>query len=91
MGPRGASAWQGKLTLDPRQFQAACGGDSSDWLARHDATIPLTHHPQSWLHSRAFTSFEQETLEGDNFTLHLFGHMHLGASASIRRCPAFSR
>jgi GTP-binding protein EngB required for normal cell division len=80
-----AEDFEGKLALDPRQFQAACGGDSSDWLARHDATILLTHHPQSWLHSRAVTSFEQEILAGDNFTLHLFGHMHLGASGSIRR------
>lgn len=86
-----AENFEGKLALDPRQFQAACGGDSSDWLARHDATILLTHHPQSWLHPQAAMSFEQEILAGDNFTVHLFGHMHLGASGSIRRGGGASR
>lgn len=80
-----AEDYEQRLALDPRQFQAACSGDSSDWLARHDATILLTHHPQNWLHPRAATSFEQEILAGGNFTLHLFGHMHVGASESIRR------
>ncbi|NRD46155.1 dynamin family protein [Corallococcus exiguus] len=80
-----AEDFKEKLALDPRQFQAACGGDSSDWLAKHDATILLTHHPQDWLHSQAAMSFEQEILAGGNFTLHLFGHMHRGASGSIRR------
>ncbi|WP_044891134.1 dynamin family protein [Myxococcus hansupus] len=80
-----AENFEGKLALDARQFQGACGGDSSDWLARHDATILLTHHPQNWLHPNAVSSFEQEILASDNFTLHLFGHMHLGASQSTRR------
>ncbi|RKH35690.1 hypothetical protein D7Y13_17470 [Corallococcus praedator] len=86
-----AADYERKLVLDPRQFQAACGGDSSDWLARHDATILLTHHPQSWLHPRAVASFEQEILADDNFTLHLFGHMHLGASEITRRGGGASR
>jgi GTP-binding protein EngB required for normal cell division/predicted MPP superfamily phosphohydrolase len=82
---------QGRLSLDSRQFQAACSDDSSDWLASHDATILLTHHPQDWLGADAATDFQHNILARDNFTLHLFGHMHEGSSVSTRRGGSSSR
>jgi predicted MPP superfamily phosphohydrolase/GTPase SAR1 family protein/predicted secreted protein len=77
--------YKGRLELGPRQLQAVCDEDAPNWLAQHDATVLLTHHPQDWLHEDAKAEFKSEIFARDNFTIHLFGHMHVGASESMRR------
>lgn len=68
---------KGKLALNVRQFNAACGGHGPDWSRKHDVCLLLTHHPPTWLNKEA-----QEHLNGEihhppqRFALHLFGHMH---------------
>jgi hypothetical protein len=68
---------KGKLALNVRQFNKACGGHGPDWVNQHDLCLLLTHQPPDWLTREA-----QDQLEGEihhppeRFALHLFGHMH---------------
>jgi hypothetical protein len=68
---------EGKLALDIRQFNGACGGDGASWTRQRDACLLMTHHPPTWLDPRS-----RDLLHGEihspptRFVQHLFGHMH---------------
>ena len=65
------------LSLDIRQLNAVCNGDSPDWCRQHDICLLMTHHPVSWLSNEARDHFESEIHSPpERFAVHLFGHMH---------------
>ena len=68
------ACYQGKLVVDPRQFQAACGGDGVQWAESHHACFLMTHHPPDWLNNESREHLNAEILE--SFCLHLCGHNH---------------
>src|SRR5262249_8866694 len=41
--------YQGKLAVDYRQFDEACGKRGPDWAGEHHLCLLLTHHPRDWL------------------------------------------
>ncbi len=43
-----AGNYEGHLVWDPRQLVSVCG-DISDWSAKHDASLILTHQGPKWL------------------------------------------
>lgn len=66
----------GKLTVDPRQFHEACGGDGPAWVQGHHACLLMTHQPPDWLTSHAHEIYQGEIASPLRFAVHLFGHMH---------------
>jgi predicted MPP superfamily phosphohydrolase len=66
--------YKGKLTVDPIQFQKACGENGPAWVKQLNACLLLTHQPPDWLTQDAQTQLESDI--GSYFTAHLFGHMH---------------
>ncbi len=76
--------FEGKLHLDTRQFQEACGGHAPDWLTKHDVCLLLTHHPVSWLEEKSRGDFLSEIhAPPERFALHMFGHMHEANLSSL--------
>ncbi|MCY2991949.1 MAG: metallophosphoesterase [Planctomycetota bacterium] len=71
---KGGKGYQGQLTVDPRQFHAACGDDGVKWAESHDACFLMTHHPPDWLNKESCGHLNSEVLE--SFCLHLCGHNH---------------
>jgi AAA-like domain/Calcineurin-like phosphoesterase len=69
-------SYEGRLHLDHRQLHEACGGDSPDWIERHQVNLLMTHHPPEWLHVSALAQFKAEIDPPGWFEAHLFGHMH---------------
>jgi len=94
---------KGKLAVDVRQFNAACGGNGPDWAQDHDLCLLLTHQPPDWLFKGAQAQLNGEIHSPPHrFALHLFGHMHEpdfrslaegGASARrrLQGCSLFSK
>lgn len=80
-----------RLDLHVRQLNDACGGDGVRWLAQNDLTLLMTHHPPTWLSSRARDHFQSEIDRPGRFFLHLFGHMHEGRSISTSEGGATAR
>lgn len=68
--------YEGKLAVHPVQLASVCGEYPSDWVAKHDLCILLTHHPPEWFNPMARRYFHGEISFGGRFALHLFGHMH---------------
>jgi hypothetical protein len=68
--------FEGQLAVDPRQAQAAVGGDLDRWASSCHAAFLLTHHPPSWLCPEARGLLDEELVTPGRFTAHLFGHMH---------------
>lgn len=69
--------YRGKLEVSPNQLRAACPGDDPHaWLAGHDITLLLTHHPIEWLHRDARETFLSDVAPPGRFFMHLFGHAH---------------
>lgn len=65
------------LTLDVRQFNAACGGNGAEWCHANHLNLLLTHHPVSWLSKEAQQGFHAEIhAPAERFALHLCGHLH---------------
>jgi predicted MPP superfamily phosphohydrolase len=71
---KGRGNFQGHLVVDPRQFQAACGGDGVKWAESHQACFLMTHHPPEWLNKESRDHLDAEIIE--SFSLHLCGHNH---------------
>lgn len=71
---KGKKGYLGQLVLDPRQFQAACGGNGVKWAKSHDACFLMTHHPPPWLNKESREYLNGEVME--SFCLHLCGHNH---------------
>ena len=63
-----------RLALGYQQFDGACGKAGPEWAREHHLCLLLTHHPSDWLSRDAQT--ELGRIHGDNFALHLHGHMH---------------
>jgi hypothetical protein len=73
------------IWIDPRQLNAACGDEQpSDWAARHDVTLLLTHHPPQWLSPQAKAIYRSEVYAHERFTAHLFGHTHEAATEVVQ-------
>jgi hypothetical protein len=68
--------YKGKLTLDARQFQEACGSDGPEWVKKRSACLLLTHQPPDWLTLEAQKQLQAEITGYDYFAAHIFGHMH---------------
>jgi hypothetical protein len=68
--------FKGKLDVDIRQLNEACGGDSAAWLRQRHASFLLTHQPPDWLHERALERFRGGIYRPQNFIAHFYGHMH---------------
>lgn len=69
--------YKGKLILDARQFNKACGDDGPEWVEQHAAWLLMTHHPREWLTVES----QRDHLNGEivshgNFAVHLCGHLH---------------
>ena len=75
--------YQGKLTLDSRQFHQACGGDGVRWANKHHVCLLLTHHPPVWLNQQARQELDSEINPDGRFSIHLCGHMHETAYREI--------
>ena len=43
------SVIRGRVPLDPRQLEEACGGSPDVWAAKHDLCLLMTHHSPSFL------------------------------------------
>ena len=66
-----------KLHLDVHQLHAACAGNGAEWTKRHEPCLLLTHHPVTWLSTKAQQHFSDEIhFPPERFALHLFGHKH---------------
>lgn len=77
--------FEGKLIVDRRQFNGACGKDGVEWAARHHLCILLSHHPASWLTKLARSNeLHGEILAPPRFALHLCGHMHEAEASEVR-------
>jgi predicted MPP superfamily phosphohydrolase len=68
--------YNGKLAINPIQFNNACGGDGPAWVEKHNASLLLTHQPPNWLTPDSRAQLEAEITGYDNFAAHLFGHLH---------------
>ncbi|PCJ21831.1 MAG: hypothetical protein COB04_02610 [Gammaproteobacteria bacterium] len=83
---------KGRLSVDRRQWIAACQEDYAAWYDNHDLSIVLTHHPVDWLDEEGRETFSEMTPTG-NVALHLCGHMHtnraenlqVGGASGVRR------
>lgn len=75
---------ENNLSLDIRQLNAVCDGDSPKWCKQHDICLLMTHHPVSWLSKEARDHFEAEIHNPpERFAVHLFGHMHKNSLTAI--------
>ena len=77
---------EGSLSLDVRQFQAACQQeqfkDAMDWCKDNHTCLLMTHHPPKWLEEASRIELQREIL-AKYFSLHLCGHMHELESENI--------
>lgn len=84
--------YTGKLAVDVRQIQGACGGDPAEWARARDICLLLTHHPPDWLGVSGLQALRCEIAPPGRFAIHLFGHMHesrietraVGGGAALR-------
>lgn len=68
--------YEKKLVISPRQIQEACGSSALEWTKEHDASLLLTHHPETWLHASAQADFDSSIFPPGSFTFYLSGHTH---------------
>ncbi|WP_437311084.1 SUMF1/EgtB/PvdO family nonheme iron enzyme [Sorangium sp. So ce388] len=66
--------YKGRLALDHRQFDKACGKSGPEWAREHHFCLLLTHHPTDWLCTEA--QGELGRILHGQFAMHLYGHMH---------------
>lgn len=71
------------LELGERQLYAVCD-DPSDWYARHDAVLLMTHHPLELLHPRARQWWQHQIHRRHGTVVHLSGHAHGEPQVDIR-------
>jgi len=71
---KGGRNYEGHLAVDPRQLQAACGGNGVKWAESPDACFLMPHHPPQWLNTESRDNLNREVIE--SFCLHLCGHNH---------------
>lgn len=83
--------YEGKLTLDPRQFHQACGGDGILWANQHHICLLLTHHPPIWLNQQAREDLDSEINPYGRFCVHLCGHMHETTFREIAEAGTYTR
>ena len=82
--------YEGKLSIHPRQFYAACPDeDGPQWAKKHDVCILLTHHPTSWLNPESQGLFAGFITDQGRFPLHLYGHQHV-VDTGIKSQSGFS-
>jgi len=68
----GENHQEGQMALGEAQMRSVWGDRPEEWLARHDATFFLTHHPPHWL-DRESQRIYYDTIAGPNrFTAHLY-------------------
>lgn len=77
--------YTGRLAVDARQFQDACGGNGPDWVKRHNACLLVTHQPPEWLTKEASDQYSSEIAGYNFFALHLCGHLHEAYSQSLSK------
>ncbi len=68
--------YEGKLEIDPRQLETACGGDAAEWIGQRHASLLLTHQPPNWLSSAAQERYRGGIYIPRRFVAHFHGHMH---------------
>ncbi|MBI4878645.1 MAG: SUMF1/EgtB/PvdO family nonheme iron enzyme [Planctomycetes bacterium] len=76
---------QGKLALEVEQYHQACGGDAVKWEGRHHGVLLVSHHPPSWLSSRALAGYRSGIFADDRIVAHLCGHLHVDARETTRK------
>lgn len=84
-----AGVKQGTLAMHSHQLQEVCDRDGPVWLKKNNASILLTHQPPDWLNQESRDYLEQDIVGNNNFSVHLFGHMHEVdfRSQSVRGAP----
>lgn len=65
-----------KISISPRQFDAACIPDRSSWAASHNACILMTHHPRTWLTVKTQEELNCHIAPNGRFFLEVCGHLH---------------
>ncbi len=83
--------YHGRLALDGRQLNAVCDADPPRWCQQHDATLLLTHHPESWLDDSSQRELRSELAPPGRFLAHLYGHMHEARTLSQQESGAPQR
>ncbi|MGS5087273.1 metallophosphoesterase family protein [Hydrogenophaga sp. A37] len=66
----------GDLNIHVRQLQSVTGDDPDAWAASNQFNLVVTHHPVTWLNSKAAAHWNSEIHVNARFCAHLFGHMH---------------
>ena len=72
-----------KLHVDTKQVLKVTGDDPHVWCEENDFNIIVTHHPLEWLHENSQSYWCSEINPPGRFDLHLYGHMHEPATASL--------
>ncbi|WP_224247428.1 metallophosphoesterase family protein [Hyalangium gracile] len=83
--------FDGELHVDVRQLNAVCDGDPPQWLGRHQVSLLLTHHPESWLSPASRKEFREFIDRPGSFMAHLHGHMHESTAVFSREGGAQPR
>lgn len=76
-----AGDYRGRLDLHATQVISVLGARPDEWVREHDLTLLLTHHPPDWLSEESQVHFYSEISPPGRFFVHLFGHMHTGATS----------
>lgn len=75
--------FEGRLDINKSQVDKACGGDLHKWVKENHINILMTHQPPNWFSPDALKHFKANILDRDNFTFHIYGHMHEGSSEEV--------
>ncbi|SEP51207.1 Calcineurin-like phosphoesterase [Methylobacterium sp. ap11] len=78
----GGGNYEGKLSIEPRQFQKIVENDPAKWCAQNDVNFIVTHHPTNWLHTNSVDLWNSDINPAGRFDLHFFGHMHESSTSS---------
>jgi predicted phosphodiesterase len=72
-----------KLHVDTKQLLKVTKDDPHAWCEENAFNIIVTHHPLDWLHDDSQSYWHSDINPHSRFDLHLYGHMHEAASASL--------
>ncbi|NGM88719.1 metallophosphoesterase [Parapusillimonas sp. SGNA-6] len=68
--------WRGNLNIHVLQLLNVTRNDPDAWVASNAFNLLVTHHPTTWLHTKAAAHWNAEIHVNARFSAHLFGHMH---------------